>query len=64
MSYEDFDYLGIWTKPQQDATYVCLEPWCGLADRSDSDGVLERKTAIQSLEPGNKRYYVHRIAFF
>lgn len=64
MSYEDFDYLGIWTKPQQDATYVCLEPWCGLADRSDSDGALERKTAIQSLEPGNKRYYVHRIAFF
>lgn len=64
MSYEDFEYLGIWTKPQEDATYVCLEPWCGLADRSDSDGELERKTAIQSLEPGNKRYYVHRVDFF
>lgn len=64
LSYEDFDYLGIWTKPQQDAAYVCLEPWCGLADRSDADGELQRKMAIQSLESGNKRYFVHRITFF
>lgn len=37
MSYEDFDYLGIWTKPQQKTQLTSV--WnlsCGLADRSDS----------------------------
>jgi len=33
--YKNFNTLAIWTKPN--APFVCLEPWKGYADHSDSD---------------------------
>ena len=36
--YAGFPYLGIWHKPQSDAPYVCIEPWCGLPSY---DGVVD-----------------------
>ena len=36
--YPDFPYIGLWHKPQSDAPYVCIEPWCGLPSY---DGVVE-----------------------
>ena len=30
VQFEGFPYLGIWTKPN--APFLCIEPWCGLAD--------------------------------
>jgi galactose mutarotase-like enzyme len=48
MEFDDFPYLGIWAKPN--APYVCIEPWLGIADSSDSNRVLENKEAILSLK--------------
>ena len=28
--FDDFEYLGLWSKPK--AEYVCIEPWCGRSD--------------------------------
>lgn len=55
--FPDFPYFGIWKNPG--AAYVCLEPWCGIADSVDSGQRLEEKEGIISLEPGNEfsRYY-------
>lgn len=47
--FRDFPYFGIWSKPG--APFVCLEPWCGLADFTTASGILEEKTGIVSLEP-------------
>ena len=50
--FNDFPYLGIWAA--KDANFVCLEPWCGLADAEDHNQILENKTGIVSLSPAEK----------
>ena len=47
--YPDFNDLGIWAKPG--APYVCIEPWLGTADHSNSNQNLEHKYGIVKLEP-------------
>lgn len=51
MDFEGFDYLGIWSATPG-CPFVALEPWCGIADTVDTDGVFEHKPGIISLEPG------------
>jgi galactose mutarotase-like enzyme len=43
-------YLGIWSKPG--APFLCVEPWHGIPDMSDTSGNLVDKEGILSLEPG------------
>ena len=50
VNYDHFSYLGIWTK--QNAPFICLEPWCGLADSIDHNGNLEDKEGINHLPAG------------
>jgi galactose mutarotase-like enzyme len=48
--FPDFPYFGIWSKPG--ASFICLEPWCGLADRKGFEGELKDKEGIQMLGGG------------
>lgn len=48
-SYHGFPYFGIWAF--RDADFVCLEPWCGIADHVGHDQRLERKEGIHVLKP-------------
>lgn len=50
VNFDHFPYLGIWTK--QNAPFLCLEPWCGLADSIDHNGNLEDKEGINHLPAG------------
>ncbi len=50
--FDDFPFFGIWAA--KDAAFVCLEPWCGIADSIDHDQQLEHKEGIQHLAPGEK----------
>jgi len=47
MHYQDFNYYGIWAKPQ--ANYVCLEPWLGIADHKNTNQDLKTKDGIIAL---------------
>jgi galactose mutarotase-like enzyme len=47
--FTGFPYLGIWAA--KNADFVCIEPWCGIADNVDSDQQLTRKEGIHSLSP-------------
>jgi galactose mutarotase-like enzyme len=49
VSLDGFPFLGIWAKPA--APFVCIEPWCGLADASNADGNLFEKKGINFLAP-------------
>lgn len=51
MDFEGFNYLGIWSAAPG-CPFVALEPWCGIADTVDCDGIFEHKPGIISLEPG------------
>ena len=49
VQFEGFPYLGIWTKPN--APFLCIEPWCGLADNVNHNGNIEEKEGINFLQP-------------
>ncbi|UHG93620.1 aldose 1-epimerase family protein [Spirosoma oryzicola] len=50
VDYPAFPYLGVWAKPG--APFVCIEPWLGCADSEGDQKPIERKEAIQHVEPG------------
>ncbi len=50
VGFDGFPCFGVWSKPG--APFVCLEPWCGVADAPDASGRLEDKEGIVCLPPG------------
>lgn len=50
MEFPGFPYFGVWTAPN--APFLCLEPWCGVADSVTSSGKLEEKEGINRLAAG------------
>jgi galactose mutarotase-like enzyme len=48
--YHHFPYMGIWSA--KNANFVCIEPWCGIADSVDTTGELNQKEGIIILTPG------------
>lgn len=52
MDFPGFPFLGIWAAPNAD--FVCIEPWCGIADPVDSRQQLTEKEGIHRLEPGGR----------
>jgi galactose mutarotase-like enzyme len=50
VDYQDFKYLGIWAKPN--ATFVCIEPWLGIADHENTDGDFLKKDGLIALPKG------------
>lgn len=51
MDFEGFPYFGIWTKPNCEK-FVCLEPWCGLADHYSFNREFKDKEGIITLPTG------------
>ncbi|MEC5143689.1 aldose 1-epimerase family protein [Chitinophaga sp. 212800010-3] len=49
LEFEGFPYMGIWAA--KDANFVCIEPWCGIADSVNASGLLEDKEGINRLAP-------------
>lgn len=47
-----FPFLGIWSA--KDADFVCIEPWCGIADSVTASGELAEKEGIHSLAPAQE----------
>jgi galactose mutarotase-like enzyme len=48
VNFEDFPSLGLWTKVN--APFLCIEPWLGYSDTSESTGNLFEKEGILILE--------------
>ena len=46
----EFPFLGIWSA--RDADFICIEPWCGIADSVNSNQQLEQKEGIEKLATG------------
>lgn len=47
--FKDFPFFGIWAA--KDADFLCLEPWCGIADGLNHTQKLEEKEGIMRLAP-------------
>lgn len=57
--FPGFDTFLIWTIPG--APFVCLEPWCGITDRIDTNQDITTKEKIQVLAPGDVFTREHAI---
>ena len=57
--FDDFDVLGVWTKPGARADYLCLEPWVGLNAYEGESGDFEQKPFVRTVLPGQS----HRLVF-
>ena len=63
VSYEEFPFVGFWSPTTIEAPFVCIEPWCGIADDISSNGKIEEKIGINKLTKGNhfNKSYTIRI---
>jgi galactose mutarotase-like enzyme len=50
LTFAGFPFFALWGRPG--APFVCLEPWCGVADAPDASGRLEDKEGVVRLPPG------------
>lgn len=48
VSFDGFEYLTLWAPVG--APFVCIEPWCGIADDINTNGQLSKKTSLITLK--------------
>lgn len=48
--WNNMPYFGIWTK-KENPTFICLEPWAGIADTVSASGNIKEKEGIITLSP-------------
>ena len=48
MQFDGFPFFGIWSA--KDADFICLEPWCGVADSENNTGEITQKEGINILK--------------
>ncbi|MDN5086781.1 aldose 1-epimerase family protein [Aliarcobacter butzleri] len=60
VKFDNFPYLGIWSKPN-DAPFVCIEPWFGVADEENANQKIEDKKEILSLEKEEEFFCFYTI---
>ena len=51
-SFTGFPFMGLWAAPNAD--FVCIEPWCGIADGTESNHDITSKEGINMLTPGQQ----------
>jgi len=64
LSWKNMPYFGLWSPYPAEAPFVCIEPWCGLADDENTDGDLTTKFAINELAPEGKFVAEYEIEIF
>ncbi|MBS1639382.1 MAG: aldose 1-epimerase family protein [Bacteroidetes bacterium] len=52
ISYKGFPYMGIWSA--KNADFICIEPWCGIADSVNTTQQLTEKEGINILASKQK----------
>ena len=60
--FKDFPYFGIWAA--KDADFVCLEPWCGVADGLNHNQQLEDKEGMIKLATNEDWERTWSVTFF
>ena len=58
------NYLGIWHTPEQEAPFVCLEPWVSLPARQDVVEEFTQQGDLVALLPGERYVNPWKISTF
>ena len=59
VAFPDHPFLLFWQKPG--AKYLCIEPWCGIAQAADGDQRIENFEGIQEIAPHSTFTRTHTI---
>jgi galactose mutarotase-like enzyme len=62
MSFPDFPFLGLWAANH--ANFVCIEPWCGIADSVDTDQNFIKKEGLQIVAAQEKWIRQWQVTLF
>lgn len=62
VDFPGFPYLGLWASPGAD--FLCIEPWCGIADSVDANQQLTDKEGILQLASGEEYNVAWQVRFF
>ncbi len=62
VEFEGFDNLFIWSCPM--SQFVCIEPWCGMAEFGEAPDDISKKESIQRLAPGEQFERHHIITVY
>ncbi len=62
MQFFDFNFFGIWSA--KNADFICLEPWCGIADSINSNGNITQKEGINKLSSNEIFYRIWSLELF
>jgi galactose mutarotase-like enzyme len=57
LRWEGFPNLGVWTKPDSQPSFLCIEPWEGYASPAGWDGEFSDKPGGFLVEPGGTRLW-------
>ena len=60
--FERFPFLGIWAA--KNADFVCIEPWCGIADSESHDQQLISKEGIVKVDTNNHWARSWKVRFY
>lgn len=61
-SFGGFPFLGIWAAPN--ANFVCIEPWCGIADAVNHNQDFTTKEGIETIGAGMTWTKMWSVRFF
>lgn len=62
LRFGKFSAIGIWTPAHAPAPFVCLEPWNGMAVRTDEgDDFASKRFAKELMPSGEDRYYLEFV---
>ena len=53
--------FGLWAPNKAGCPFVCIEPWCGIADRYDFSGNISEREYIHKLSSGNTFLFNYEI---
>lgn len=62
VEFDGFTNLFIWTSPM--SQFICIEPWCGMADVADTPYEISKKVDIMTLEAGGHFESHHIITIY
>ena len=61
VSCSQAEAFGLWAPFKQGCPFVCIEPWCGIADRVEFKGDISERDCIHSLAPEETFEFTYSI---
>lgn len=55
------DAFGLWAPNKRGCPFVCIEPWCGIADKKDFNGDISERDCIHSIKPNETYTFSYSI---